>query len=141
MLENCVTETATAAIELNSSQLLHIKDLKSDELFLVDSGAEVSIVRPTTAEKGNSKFDMSLLSVKGSPIATYGNRVMNLTFDNKTSFRRIFIIADIPHNILGIDFLQQNALVIDFAKMSEFSNITKPPNKDKPIKHDVVHEI
>jgi len=118
LLDRCVNETATAAIELNSSQLLHIKDLKSEELFLVDSGAEVSIVKPTAAEKSNSKSDISLISVNGSPIATYGNRIMNLTFDNKTSFRWIFVIADVPHNILGIDFLQQNALVVDFAKMS-----------------------
>jgi len=91
-----------------------MKDLKSDELFLVDSGAEVSIVKSTD----NTKSDMSLISVNGSPIATYGNRIMNFTFDNKTSFRWIFVLADILHNILGIDFLQQNAFVVDFAKMS-----------------------
>jgi len=25
--------------------------------------------------------------------------------------------------------------------LQDFSDITKPPNKDKPVKHDVVHEI
>ena len=46
-----VNETATTAISSNCSQLLHIRDLKSGELFLVDSGAEVSIVKPTATEK------------------------------------------------------------------------------------------
>ena len=40
---------------------------------------------------------------------------MALTFDNNTTFRQIFIIADFPHNIFGTDFLLQNALVADFA--------------------------
>ena len=107
----------------------------------------------------------------------YGNRIMSLTFDNNTTFRWIFIIAHVPHNILGIDFLHQNALVVDFANsflnnslsniswilvkqvcsieipkpflvtndylkmLQSFPKLTKPPNSDKPVKHDVVHEI
>ena len=52
---------------------------------------------------------------------------MTLTFDDNTTFRWIFVITDVPHNILGIDFLRQNALVVDFANSSlnnSFSNIS-----------------
>ena len=146
-------------------------------MFLVDSGAEVSIVKPTATEKNAPSPGLNLVSVNGSPISTYGNRIMTLTFDDKTTFRWIFIIADVPHNILGIDFLRQNALVVVFANSSlnnslskisrslvkqvcnveipkpflvtndylkmlqSFPELTKPPNRDKPVKHDVVHEI
>ena len=175
--DRCVNETATTVINSNCSQLLHIRDLKSGELFLVDSGAEVSIVKPTATEKNVLSPGLNLVSVNGFPISTYGNRIMTLTFDDKTTFRWIFIIADVPHNILGIDFLRQNALVVDFANSSlnnslskiswslvkqvcnveipkpflvtndylkmlqSFPELTKPPNRDKPVKHDVVHEI
>ena len=46
---------------------------------------------------------------------------MTLTLENNTTFWQIFIIADVPHNILGIDFLRQNVLIVDFAK-SSFNN-------------------
>ena len=106
-------------ISSNCSQLLHIRDLKSSELFLVDSGAKVSIVKPTATEKNAPAPGMNLVSVNGSPISTYGNQIMTLTFDdNITTFQWIFIIADVPHNILGIDFLRQYALVVDFANSS-----------------------
>ena len=79
---------------------------------------------------------------------------------------------------MGIDFLRQNALEVDFANSSlnnslsnislslvkqvcrveippkpflvtndylkmlqSFPELIKPPNRDKPVKHDVVHEI
>ena len=71
----------------NRSQLLHIRDLNTGELFLVDSGAEVSIVKPTATEKTAPASDgLNLVSVNDSSIPTYGNRIITLTFDNNTIF-------------------------------------------------------
>ena len=83
---HCVNETVTTAINSNCSQLLYIRDLKSSELFLVDRGAEVSIVKPTATEKNALAPGLNLVFVNGFPISTYGNRIMTLTFDNTTSF-------------------------------------------------------
>ena len=102
-------------------------DLKSGELILVDSGAKVSIIKPTAIEKNAPAPGLNLASAKGSFISTYDYRIMTIMFDNNTTFRWICIIADVPHNILGIDFLRQNALVVDFANSSinnSLSNIS-----------------
>ena len=84
--DRCVNETATTAINSNCSQLLHIRDLKSGELFSVDSGAEVSIVMPTATEQNSSAPGLNLVSENGSPISAYGNRFMTLIFDENTTF-------------------------------------------------------
>ena len=65
IIGRCV-ETAPSAVTPQSSQLLHIKDSKSDELFLVDSGAEVSFVKPTASEKNVLTTNVLLVSVNGS---------------------------------------------------------------------------
>ena len=84
--DRCVNETATTEISSNCSQLLHIRDLKSGELFSVDSGAKVSIVKPTATEKSAPAPGLNLVSVNSSPISTYGNRIKTLTFDDNTTF-------------------------------------------------------
>ena len=176
-MDRCDNSTATTTIGPNSSQLLRIKDLKSGELFLVDSGAEVSIVKPTAAEKSLPPNSLSLTSVSGSPIATFGNRIMTLSFGSQQTFRWIFVIADVKHNIVGVDFLKHYALVVNFGRstlnncisnsswnlikmvgnvevpkpylvtneylkmLQGFPELTRPPNKNKLVKHDVVHEI
>ena len=84
--DRCVNKTATTTINSNCSQLLHIRDLKSGELFLVDSGAEVSIVKPTATEKNAPSPGLNFVSVNSSPISTCGNRIMTLTFDDNTTF-------------------------------------------------------
>ena len=61
--DRCVNETATTEINTNCSQLLHIRDLKFVELFLVDSGAEVSIVKSTATEKNAPSPSLNLVSV------------------------------------------------------------------------------
>ena len=101
LIDRCV-ETVLTAINTQGSQLLHIKDLKSEELFLVDSGAEESIVKPTASEKNVLTSNLSLVTVNGSPVKTYGNRIMTWSFDNKRMYRWIFIIADVNYNIYSL---------------------------------------
>ena len=42
--------TATLVVYPHRSQLLRIKDIKSGILFFVDSGAEISLIKPTFSE-------------------------------------------------------------------------------------------
>ena len=71
---------------VKGSHLLHVKDLISNEFFLVHSGAEISIVKPILSEK-RSKARSELISVDGSPISTYGKRTLDLCFGDILKFR------------------------------------------------------
>ena len=154
-----------------------MKNLISNEFFLIDSGAEISFVKPTPSEK-RSKARTQLISVDGSLISTYGNRTLDLCFGGVSKFRWIFVIADVKHNILGTDFLRHFFLTVDFTNsklkshlsqssfplvaklvchvqfpkpflvtneyfemLERFPDFTRPPNKEKLIKHDIVHDI
>ena len=97
--------TAPVVTEYRSS-LPHIRDKKSGLLFLVDSGAEISLVKPLPHERRNKQVSNTLVTVSGSPIATFGFRTMYISFDNITTFRWIFVIADVSRNILGVDFFE-----------------------------------
>ena len=172
-----MNKTALTTTSVQGSHLLHVQDLVSNEFFLIDSRAEISIVKPTPSEK-RSNARNELISVDGSPISTYGHRTLDLCFGGVSKFRWIFVIADVKHNILGIDFLRHFSLTIDFTSsklkshlsqssfplvtklvcnvefpkpflvtneyfemLERFPDLTRPPNKEKSIKHDVVHDI
>ena len=60
------------------SSLLHIYDYKSNQLFLLDAGAEISVVTPNQEDKNNRTSDLPLVAANGSSITTYGNRRMTL---------------------------------------------------------------
>ena len=54
----------------------------------------------------------SLVAVNGTNIATYGTREMSLCLD-RCNGTWPFIIADVKTPLLGADFLQANALLVD----------------------------
>ena len=99
------------------SPLPHIKDKESGLLFLLDSGAEISLVKPLPHEHRNQQASNALVTVNGAPIATFGFRTMYISFDKVTTFRWIFVIADVSNNIIGTDFLKHFDLSLDFASM------------------------
>ena len=69
------------------SPLPHIKDKESGLLFLLDSGAEISLVKPLPHEHRNQQASNPLVTVNGAPIATFGFRTMYISFDKVTTFR------------------------------------------------------
>ena len=60
-------------VDEDQSPLPHVLDIKTGTKFLVDTGAEVSIVRPTRIDQSFKSYDRSLFAANHSPIATYGN--------------------------------------------------------------------
>ena len=61
----------------NSNSLLHVMDAATNTQFLVDTGAEVSLVPPTEPELEKTP-SLSLIAANGSPIKSYGTRCMDL---------------------------------------------------------------
>ena len=76
------------------SHLLHIQDQKSNINFLVDTGAEISLVEPVHSELRYETQDYQLVAANGAKIPTYGPRVLFVSFDGVNVFRWIFVVAD-----------------------------------------------
>ena len=104
---------ATNAAGQQTGRLLYVTDRESRLRFLVDTGAEVSIIPPSNVEKKNRQDTFGLLAANGSPIVTYGTRSLTLNLGLRRTFRWVFIIAKVRNPILGADFLKHHGLVVD----------------------------
>lgn len=80
--------------------------------FLVDTGADVSVVPPSPCERKHLQ-SLRLEAVNHTSIATYGTRSLTLNLGLRRTFRWAFIIADVPKPILGADFLRHFSLLVD----------------------------
>ena len=104
--------SAASAAGHSPSRLLFLHDKISGRRFLIDTGAEVSIIPPTTADRKH-KPDLGLRAVNGSSIPTYGTRSLTIDLGLRRMFRWIFVIADIRTPIIGADFLREYGLLVN----------------------------
>lgn len=98
---------------------LLIADRKSSLKYLIDTGADVSIIPPSMIERSNYKNDetnlSSLFAANGSIIKTYGEKRLELNLGLRRSFTWTFKIADVKQPIIGADFIMHYKLLIDLA--------------------------
>ena len=80
--------------------------------FLVDTGAEVSIVSPSDAVQENRQ-EYSLRVANNSALDTFGERLLQLDLGLRHSFPWMFTIANTKYSILGADFLRHFNVLID----------------------------
>ena len=104
--------SAASAAGHSPSHLLFLRDKISGRCFLIDTGAEVTIIPPTAADRRH-KPDLGLRAVNGSSIPTYGTRSLTIDLGLRRMFRWIFIIADIRTPIIGADFLREYGLLMN----------------------------
>ena len=95
------------------SCLFYIMDKSTGHQFLVDTGAEVSVLPPSRRELKHRDKGCNLLAVNGSTIPTYGKRSLILDLGLRRTFRWVFIIASIKSPILGADFPRHYSLLVD----------------------------
>lgn len=103
-----VVATVTGA----TSSLLYVQDNKSGRRFLVDTGAEVSVVPSSRWDVHKVKTDCTLVAANGSLIPTYGTRPISFMFGSQR-YQWPFIIAKVARPLLGADFLRANSLLVD----------------------------
>ena len=93
----------TSFTGLQASRLFFIKERVIVMHFLVDTGAEVSVIpRSLTAgtPQSSPQPGITLQAVNHSPIITFGNCSITLNISLPRSFRWMFVIADVKHAIL-----------------------------------------
>ena len=103
---------ATSATGLQPSRLFYVMDHFTGLRFLVDTGAEISVIPPSRTERKHQQNDFSLQAVNNTAIATYGRR-SHSTLGLQRTFRWVFVVANVKNPILGTDFLRHYCLLID----------------------------
>ena len=111
----------------SSGRRLFVTDRRTGVRFLVDTGAEVSVL-PTSRHdrtRHHSPSSPPLTAVNGSSIKTFGQRCMNIDLGLRRSFSWLFIVADVSHAILGADFLTNFSLQVDLRHRRLVDTVTR----------------
>ncbi|GFV58440.1 transposon Ty3-G Gag-Pol polyprotein [Trichonephila clavipes] len=124
---------------------LFVKDRETGCQFLVDSGADVSIL-PWTKTKGECQASQyKLYAANGTEIPRYGLKILTLDLDLRRPFQWPFIIAKVKRGIIGADFLQKfhtvNRASKYFNLLKSYPDLTKPNLVNRVVKHGVKHHI
>ena len=117
--------TATNATGALPSRLFFIKDRTSGLRFLVDTGAEISVIPPSNTERKHRQDKLSLQAANNTTIATYGSRSLTLNLGLRRTFRWVFVIADVQNPILGADFLRSYNLIVDVGRRQLLDALTQ----------------
>ena len=126
----CTYSGKSLAAMNSSSQkqghLFHVVVDKSSGLcFLVDTGAEVSVIPPSQTDCKCPQQNFTLQAVNNTSITTYGSRSLTLNLGLCRTFHWIFIIADVQHSILGADFLHNYSLLVDMSHNRLLDSLTQ----------------
>ena len=100
------------------SRLLTILDKMSRTSFLIDTGAEVSVIPRKPAATTCSKSDRDpshLVAANGASIPVHGHVYMSLDLGVSRKIRWRFLVADVRTHIIGADLLRHFSLMVDMA--------------------------
>jgi hypothetical protein len=89
--------------------LVYLQDSKTNQKFLVDTSAAISVLPHTSKEPSSGP---PLLGADGKTIPSWGSVRKTLNFGIGT-FLCTFILVSVSKPILGVDFLSANRLLVD----------------------------
>lgn len=95
--------------------------------FLVDTGADISVLPPTISSVFN------LVAANNTIIKTYGTRKITLSLRLRREFPWTFIIAEVSKAIIGSDFLAHYVLLVDLTGRELIDRLTCIRSKGKAI--------
>lgn len=105
--------TAASGTGRKSCRLFYVSDKITGACFLVDTGAQVSVIPASCADRRRNEQTCPLQAINNSAIRTYGQRSLTLDLGLRRTFRWIFILADVSQAVLGADFLSFFNLAVD----------------------------
>ena len=115
---------AGVAGQPQTSRLFFLSDPSTGLRFLIDTGAEVSVIPASRSDKQHPPLTLSLQAANSTPIATYGHKSLCLNLGLRRSFRWVFIIADVQFPIIGADFLRDHGLLVDMRHNKLIDSLT-----------------
>lgn len=114
-------------------------DRKTRRKFLIDTGADVSVIPRCQSPAPAQPSSMRLFAANSTPIQVFGESFHTLDLGLRRSFLWNFIIADVGTAIIGADFLQHFHLLVDLRRkclVDAITNMRTPgipePNVTEP---------
>lgn len=107
----------------NKMSRLFVTDKSTLISFLVDTGADLSILPPNNIERKNIS-EYKLYAANGTEIKTYGQKILNLNLGLRRDFKWSFLLADVTKPIIGADFLRHFDLTVDLKRKKLIDNVT-----------------
>ena len=105
------------------SRLLHVTDPLTRHRFLIDTGAEVSVLPATSADRRHpSQPEHTLRAVNGSSIASFGTRSLTVSLGLRRRFQFVFVVEQ---PIIGADFLHHHRLTVDLRARRIMDSVTQ----------------
>ncbi|GFW62266.1 hypothetical protein TNCV_4421531 [Trichonephila clavipes] len=104
---------------------LYLSDKPSRMKYLIDTGADVSIIPLLTASRHLPPASLQLFAANGTVISTYGQQLVTLDLGLRRVFRWPFIIAAVSQPIIGADFLRHYGLLVDICHGRLVDSLTK----------------
>lgn len=97
--------------------LFCVRDSLTGRSFLVDTGAQVSVIpaTPTDQAVGRRHEAVQLQAANGTAIPTYGSTDVSLCFGGRR-FRARLVRAGVQRALLGSDFLHRHHLLVDVTR-------------------------
>lgn len=113
-LKKPVVAAADDSLPLPIPRRLSVFDPISKLFFLIDTGADVSVL-PKSVH--NSSFLLQpqchLTAANGSDIPVFGTKILKLSLGLRREFTHLFLVADVNQPILGSDFLAKFGIIVD----------------------------
>lgn len=108
---------------LEKSHRLYITDKNSKLSFLVDTGANISVL-PRSKGQVPTPLPFQLYAANNTIIATYGEKTLSLDLNLRRPYLWKFIVADVSKPILGADFLKHHQLIVDLKNRRLIDGVT-----------------
>ena len=93
-----------------------IADPESKLSYLIDTGAEISVLLLCPGDRRNASGGIQLQAANGTSIRTFGERSVQLDLGLAKSFTWKFTIAEVTKPIIGADFLRYFGLLVDVGR-------------------------
>lgn len=104
---------------------LYIQEKSSGRNFLIDTGADLSVIPPTFHESLNQTvIQIPLFAANGTSIKTFGYKTINLNLGLRRPITWLFIIADVKTPIIGSDLLKKFDLLVDIKNNKLIDKLT-----------------
>lgn len=104
---------------------LKIADTITNRSFLIDTGADVSVIPKDSNLVRVKPTTIRLFAANGTPIKVYGEALLKVSLGLRREFLWSFLIADVTTGIIGADFVSHYDLLIDLKRHRLIDNTTK----------------
>lgn len=119
-----MVQSPTEVCAITPSRRLRVTDHNSGLQFLVDTGANISVLPASRKDRLSQNSDYILYAANGTQIKTYGVKTLVLDLKLRRPYTWDFVIADVKQPILGADFLSQHKLLVNMNQRKLIDQVT-----------------